>query len=109
MIRSDLSFELQSSLMRDVQVGKWGSEVVVSYLFDPDGARKSFRLTFEDCLKVHWELYSLEDLAEAVRDSEVGVIGFSPGLGGHQAPAVITTDTFELLVWYGSLSVAEAR
>lgn len=101
-----LSIQLESSLVTAVEVNKWGSEVVLSYLYDPDGLCKRYRLVYENCSMLRWDIYSQEDVIEAERDSLVAVIGYE--IPSHDRDhALLVTDTFELAVWYGSCTVTE--
>ena len=90
-----------TSLVTNVLVTKWGSDVLVSCTYDPLGSRRPYQLFFNDCREVRWEVIHPED----VEDAEADLIGFSMGAAGHQGAALIHTDLFELSVLYGSLTV----
>ena len=90
-----------TSLVTNVLVTKWGSDILVSCIYDPLGSRRPYQLLFKDCREVRWEVIQPEE----VEDAEADLIGFSMGAAGHQDAAVIDTDLFELSVLYGSLTV----
>jgi hypothetical protein len=90
-----------TSLVTSVAVDKWGSEVLISCLYDPLGSRRPYQLLFEDCHDVRWEVIRPED----VKDLEANLIGFSIDLQGHRHAAVIHTDIFELTILYGNFAV----
>ncbi len=89
-----------TSLVTDVLIRKWGSEVLVSCLYDPLGASKSYQVLFTDCTHLRWEVHS----PEYVKDSEADVIGFEL-ISVARDHALIHTDIFELAIWYGSYEV----
>ncbi len=93
-----LTLGKSASLITNVLVTKWGSEVVVSCLYEPLGASRSYQLIFKDCHEVRWQVIE----PGAVQDSTADLIGFSIGTGSHREAAVFTTDTFELSIIYGS-------
>jgi hypothetical protein len=90
-----------TSLVTDVSVTKWGSEVLVLCLYDPLGSRQPYQLVFKDCREVRWEIFDLND----VQESEADLIGFSGGADCHRDHAVITTDIFEVFITYGRFIV----
>lgn len=87
-----------TSLVTNVLVTKWGSDVVVSCLYDPLGSSKPYQLIFKDCHEVRWQVVEPGD----VQDSTADLIGFSIGAESHREAAVLTTDIFELSIIYGS-------
>ncbi len=89
-----------TSLVTDVLITKWGSEILVSCLYDPLGATKPYQVLFTDCMALRWEVHS----PEYVRDSEADVIGFEL-ISEARDHALIHTDIFELAIWYGSYKV----
>jgi hypothetical protein len=70
-----------TSLVTNVLVTKWGSDVLVSCIYDPLGSRRPYQLLFNDCREVRWEVIDPED----VEDNEADLIGFSMGAAGHRA------------------------
>ncbi|MBF2005504.1 MAG: hypothetical protein IGS49_08560 [Chlorogloeopsis fritschii C42_A2020_084] len=87
-----------TSLVTDVMFTKWGSEVVISCLYNPQESSKPYKLIFKDCNEVRWQVIDAEDVQESTAD----LIGFSIGAESHKKPAVITTDIFEISIIYGS-------
>ncbi|MBV8887825.1 MAG: hypothetical protein JO235_28035 [Chroococcidiopsidaceae cyanobacterium CP_BM_RX_35] len=85
-----------ASLVTNIQVTKWGSNVVVSCLYDPLGASQPYQLIFRECREVRWQTVELENVHESTAD----LIGFSVGAGAYQEAAVLTTDVFELSIIY---------
>src|SRR2546423_2260192 len=90
-----------TSLVTNVLVTKWGSDILVSCIYDPLGSRRPYQLLFNDCREVRWEVIHPED----VEDVEADLIGFSMGAAGPQGAALSQTDLFVLRVLYGSLTV----
>ena len=64
----------------------------------PVCAVRPFKIVFEGCEEIHWELYG-EDSADTTAD----VIGID--IGGYAEPAVINTDIFEVTVLYNELTI----
>lgn len=92
-----------TSLVMDLHISKWGSEVTVSCLYDPMGSRKPYQVLFRDCHRLQWEIVA----PEYVLDLEADVIGFEVEGNEQRAPSVISTDIFELAIWYGSYEVVK--
>jgi hypothetical protein len=87
------------SLITNLQVDRWGRELVVEGLDDPFTRRK-VRLVFRVCRDIRWSNHE-----EARYESEADVVDLCLGQGDFREPAVITTDLFELTVEYGSREV----
>lgn len=85
-----------ASVVTNVQVTKWGSNVVVSCLYDPLGSSQPYQLIFRECSEVRWQMIELENVQESTAD----LIGFSIGTEAYQEAAVLTTDVFELSIIY---------
>jgi len=90
-----------TSLVTNVMIDKWGSKVRVSCLYDPVGLRRPYRLFFEYCYDIKWEVIQQED----VEDSEADLLGFSISGEGHEYVTVIHTDIFELTILHGNFVV----
>ena len=88
------------SVVTDVRVLKWGSEVQVECLDDPV-TRQLYVLVFKNCTEVRWHVHELND----VQDSEDNLIGVLLGKEKYQEPAVITGGIFELWVLYESFEL----
>jgi len=93
-----------TSLVTSVAVDKWGSELLISCIYDPLGLRRPYQLFFADCHDIRWEVIRPED----VKDSEADLVGFSIGLDAHRSFAIVHTDIFELRILYGNFSVQKA-
>jgi hypothetical protein len=91
------------ALITGIQVRRWGHEVVIEGLDDPS-TRQPLRLRFADCRDIHWSNHAPEDA-----EVEADVIGFCLGQGDFKEPALITTDLFELSVFYGSCEIDPTR
>ncbi len=89
-----------TSLVTDVLITKWGSEVLVSCLYDPLGATKPYQVLFTGCTNLRWEVHS----PEYVQDAEADVLGFELRSEARDH-ALIHTDIFELAIWYGGYEV----
>ena len=90
------------SLIVDVQVRNWGSELVLECLDDPL-TRRRYQLVYKNCREIRWSLLD----AEPTPAVEADVIGICPGQAEHAEPAVLTTDVFELTVLYDRLEIRE--
>ena len=90
------------SLITDVQLRKWGKELVIEGLNDPLN-RGQIQLVFKNCHEIRWSL--LTDEAEP--DTEADVIGLSLSKAEDGEFAILTTDLFELSVLYQSLEVRQ--
>jgi len=88
------------SIVTDVSVLKWGSEVQVECLDDPV-TRQLYVLVFKNCTEVRWHIHELDD----VYDLEDNLIGVLLGKENHQEPALITGGIFQLWVLYESFEL----
>ena len=95
---AQLNLGKATSLVTNVLVTKWGTDVTVLCLYNPLVSSQPYELIFRDCHKLRWEVITSEDMQEPTAD----LIGFSIGAESHQEAAVITTDMFELSILYGS-------
>jgi hypothetical protein len=99
MHRSEVGFA--PSLVTDIEIGDWGSELVLSCLDDPL-TRRGYEVVFRGCREIRWSLY------DAASDAtEADVIGFCAGTPEHAEPAVLTTDLFELSVLYDRVEIRQ--
>ena len=89
-----------TSVVTEVQVRLWGSEVSIQCLYDP-ATCQPYSLLFTDCREIRWNVHD----SGAIRDSEANLIGFLLGQEDHQQPAVITTDIFEIFILYGRFEI----
>jgi len=90
-----------TSFVTAILVANWGRDVTVMCLYDPDGARQPYRLLFGECEEASWQLFHPEQAGE----SEAALIDFSIGARNDRKIAVVNTDIFELLVYYGTFVV----
>lgn len=88
------------SIVSDVHIMKWGSEVQVECLDDPV-TRQLYVLVFKNCVEVRWSVHEPHD----VHDTEDNLIGVLLGKGNYQEPALITGGIFELSVLYESFEL----
>jgi len=89
---------LAPSLITALHVSQWGSEVAIACLYDPDNARRPYRLVFHACDNLHWEVVN----PGALRDAEADFIDFAVGVKDGRSVAIIEADIFELVMSYGS-------
>jgi hypothetical protein len=90
-----------TSLVTQVSLGAWGSQLSLRCLYDPAGERLPYLVTFHHCQQIQWNVHELE----LVADAEADLIGISLGKGDFQEPAVIYTDIFELSIVYSSFTI----
>ncbi|NEQ99297.1 MAG: hypothetical protein F6K30_21745 [Cyanothece sp. SIO2G6] len=91
-----------SSVVTDISIDKWCSEVTVSCLYDPSISKRPYELLFKECRGVSWELIEEENLDEVCAE----LIGLNLGLEKYEEAASITTDIFEMLITYGTAYLA---
>lgn len=92
------------SLVTDIRVRNWASELVLVCLDDPL-TRRAYELVFANCRDLRWSSDETESIsAEA---TEADIIGFRPGQASYVEPAILTTDLFELSILYDRLEVRE--
>ncbi|MGK7926923.1 MAG: hypothetical protein AB4290_17055 [Spirulina sp.] len=84
---------------------EWGKCLQVDCLYDPHGDRIPYRLIFQNCEEVRWQIHSPENSGDLAAD----LIDFQLGKEGQQKPALIYTDIFELSILYGQLEIEEVR
>ncbi len=94
---------LAPSFITAIDISHWGSEVVVACLYDPDNARRPYRIVFHACDNLHWEVFH----ADALRDAEADFIDFAVGVKDGRSTAIIEADIFELVVSYGSYDLEQ--
>ena len=87
-------------LLTGVEILSWGRELVLECLYAPLDHSKPFKIVFEGCEEIHWEVYG-EDSADTTAD----VIGIDIGADRYAEPAVINTDIFEVTVLYNELTI----
>ncbi|MGK7905564.1 MAG: hypothetical protein AB4352_29990 [Hormoscilla sp.] len=93
-----------TSLITNVKISMWGNKILFECVYDPEN-RSPYRIVFQDCREITWEVYVPEEVGEA----EVDLIGIHLGEDAHRKPAVITTDIFEVSIMYGSFHVDKDR
>lgn len=86
------------SLITALHVSRWGTDVRVVCSYDPQNSRRPYELHFQNCRRIQWDVHD----AEGAEDESAELIGLLLGEGGHGAPAILTTDIFELQILYGS-------
>jgi hypothetical protein len=91
------------SLITDLRMANWGSDLVLECLDDPQ-TRRRYQVVYRNCQEIR---LSLHDAAEATREAEADVIGFLPGKQEFAEPAVLTTDIFELVIVYDRYEIRE--
>jgi hypothetical protein len=70
--------------------------VTLTCVYNPSGEDRPYAITFHGCSQIRWEALDEE---QASRDC-AELLGIELGAAQHQRPALISTDAFELAVWY---------
>lgn len=105
-VRATRPFHIQPSLslVTDIQVRNWASELVLVCLDDPL-TRRTYELIYTNCREFR---RSTDEAASILTEAtEADIIGFHPGRASYLDPAVLTTDLFELSVLYDRLEIRE--
>jgi hypothetical protein len=90
-----------TSLITDIEVSLWGSELSFRCVYDPIGKRLPYKLIFQDCQDIRWTVHDLEE----VNEQEADLIGISLGENEYRQPAVIHTDIFEVSILYRNIKI----
>ncbi|MBI5668307.1 MAG: hypothetical protein HZC41_09895 [Chloroflexi bacterium] len=86
-------------LVRRVEVLKWGTEIVVHGVYNPDEEENTrFQLIFKNCQHLTWDTMGND---YDPRDTMADVIGFD--IYEEQRESVIHTDLFELIIKHDEL------
>jgi len=93
-----------TSLVTDIQIKQWGTELWLHCVYDPIGERVPYELIFQDCWQLRWEIHD----SDASSDLEADLIGITLGQNDHRQVAIIHTDIFELSLLYGNVSLRKA-
>lgn len=94
-------------LIQSVDVAKWGTEVVVQAIYDPDlPDTTQFKLVFSKCLTLLWDT---EENEFDERDVQADVIGFDlyDDVKKYNK-VVITADIFTLEITYQELTIQKS-
>ncbi len=91
-----------TSLITDIKIAEWGTQVLVSCLYDPLGARKPYIVLLHGCSRIDWNVHTPEHAG----DTEADVIGFEIRSEARDH-ALIATDIFELSIWYNNYEVVK--
>ena len=94
-----------TSLVTNVNVCLWGSEILFECIYDPTGERLPYTIVFHDCRDISWEVFHPED----VQDPEADLIGIHLGEDAPRKAALIHTDIFEISIVYGSFSIQKGE
>jgi hypothetical protein len=90
-----------TSLITDVEMSLWGSELLFRCVYNPMGKRLPYKLIFQDCQDIRWTVHDLEE----VNEQEANLIGISLGENEYRQPAVIHTDIFEVSILYRNINL----
>lgn len=93
---SKLQLGSSTSLIAGVNVSAWGSEVLVRCRYDPTDDRLPYCLLFQQCRELKWEVIDFE----YTHESEAELIGIHLGAENYQAPALIQSNLFTLVLLY---------
>jgi hypothetical protein len=102
LTKTETSLHQALALVANVQLRRWGEEIVVEGYDDPP-RRHRIEIVFGKCREFRWSVYA----GDASQDDVADVIGFAPGGAEDRDPAILTTDLFELSVLYGSSEVRQ--
>ena len=91
-----------ASVVTAVTVDKDKHTIVISCLYDPQGAQMPYTLCFQQCEHIAWQPF---DACLDLQQLDAELIGISLGTSDAQQLAVLTTDVFELSFVYGSFSL----
>lgn len=93
-------------LIQKVNLDKWGHEVILQSIFDPDFPDSTqFKLVFKKCSNVVW---SADENEVDEHDREADVIGFDIDKDIIPNRALITTDLFSLSITYQELAIQKS-
>lgn len=93
-------------LIQHIDVAKWGTEVVVQAIFDPDlPDTTQFKLVFSKCSTLVWDT---EENEYDERDLKADVIGFDIDDEVKDNKAIITADIFSLAMTYQELIIQKS-
>ena len=67
--------------------------------------RRTDEVVFTNCREIRWS--SDEAGAILAAATEADIIGFGPGQASYVEPAILTTDLFELSIFYDRLEIWE--
>ena len=90
-----------TSLVTNVNVSLWGSEISFECIYDPTGDRLPYTIVFHDCRDISWEVFHPED----VQEPEADLIGIHFGEDAHRKAVLIHTDIFEISILYETFSI----
>jgi len=93
-----------SSVIRKVEVQRWGNELLFNCLYEPYNSRQPYQLIFSNTLDIRWNVHDTDRLEVPMVD----FVGLIIGEENHKKPAIVTTEVFEISVLYESLSVRTA-
>ena len=94
-----------TSLVRNVKISAWGSELLLECIYDPTGEPLPYQLLFSDCREINWTVHDWEEVGEL----EADLIGIYLGKGSHQNPACIHTDIFEISIVYEKFQLTKLK
>ncbi|HXG07307.1 MAG TPA: hypothetical protein VNI77_08295 [Nitrososphaera sp.] len=88
------------SIVTDVYLLRWGSELQFACIDDPMN-EQPYLLVFKNCREIKWTVLELD----RVKDVEAELIGALPGKPNYQEPAIIHTDVFEVEILYEEFEI----
>lgn len=98
MNASIFDVEKNISLVVSFSLNNWGKELVFDCLSDPE-FRKPCKLLFTNCRQLKWEFYDFPE----TENEEADIIGFAQGKQKYMEPAILTTDFFEVFIFYDEI------
>lgn len=75
---------------------EWGTRLELHCLYDPLDAKQAYQLHFLDCSKVVVDAFPDADCSQEAAN----LLGITLGRADYAAPAIVSTDLFELHISY---------
>lgn len=98
-----LKLERGAWLIKQVNIEKWGTEIVIHAIHDPFSTQNTgFQMIFRNCQEFSWDTMHKKYDPRAI---ESDVIGFDVYQREQGQEAVIHTDLFELIIKYDELVI----
>lgn len=89
-----------TSLITDINFAKWGSTVLIDYIYNVT-ERLSYRIVFSECDKIEWLLTD----SDWIDDFESDIIDFQIIENEERPYAYFHTDIFDLSIYYMNIKI----
>lgn len=94
------------TLISRVSLSEWGRTMSIEGLSNASEVNR-YLLVYSNCKRIHWE--SVDETLEEFLSSTADVIGWELGEGNYKKPAIITTDLFEISLWYEKYRIVKTN